>query len=71
MNNATRGRSRILERGGHKTIEQMHMMRARSAWMARTARAAARGVWGHAPPGNLLSFRRSENDSGAFWNICS
>ncbi len=65
------GRIYDFRKGGHKTIEQMHMMRARSAWCARTARAAARGVWGHAPPpGIFLSFRRSENDSGAFWNIC-
>ena len=31
----------------------------------RAKDAAARGVWGHAPPGN---FRRSEIDSDAFWD---
>ena len=30
--------------------------------------AVARGVWGHAPPGNILNFRRSEIDSVAFWD---
>ena len=30
--------------------------------------AVARRVWGHAPPGNILSFRCSEIDSGAFWD---
>ena len=30
--------------------------------------AVARGVWGHAPPGNFLNFRRSEIDSVAFWD---
>ena len=34
----------------------------------RAKGAVARGVWGHAPPGNFLSFRCSEIDSGAFWD---
>ncbi len=52
----SRGGSRILERGGHKTIEQMHMIYAPRAWCARTAHAAARGVWGHAPPRKCFEF---------------
>ena len=28
------------------------------------------GVWGHAAPGNFWNFRRSEIDSGAFWDTC-
>ena len=33
----------------------------------RAMEAAARGIWGHAPPRKFLNFRRSEIDSGAFW----
>ena len=41
----------------------MHIMHAE--------RAVARGVWGHAPAGNFWNFRRSEIDSGAFWDTCT
>ena len=37
----------------------------------RTECAVARGVWGHAPPGNFWNFRRSEIDSGAFGDTCT
>ena len=29
------------------------------------------GSGGHAPPGNFWNFRRSEIDSGAFWDTCT
>ena len=32
--------------------------------------ASARGVWGHAPPGDFWNFRCSEIDSGAFCDSC-
>ena len=31
-------------------------------------RAVATEVWGHAPPGKFLNFRRSEINSLAFWD---
>ena len=37
----------------------------------RAERAVARGVWGHGPPGNFWNFRRSEIDSGTFWDTCT
>ena len=53
------GRIQDYGKGGHKAIE----------YAGSNARAAARGVWGHAPhPRKFLSFRRSEIDSGAFWD---
>ena len=38
---------------------------------AERAVARYRRVWGHAPPGNFWNFRRSEIDSGAFWDTCT
>ena len=34
----------------------------------RAKDAAARGVWGHAPPRKFFNFRLPEIDSGAFWD---
>ena len=37
----------------------------------RAERAVTRGVWGHAPPGKFLNFRRSQINSSAFWGTLS
>ena len=54
-------RSLILEWGG-----SLFSVGGPRAMCAKSA--VARGVWGHAPPGNFLNFRRSEIDSVAFWD---
>ena len=57
-------RSLILEWGGGGGGGSLFSVGGPRAMCAKSE--VARGVWGHAPPGNLLNFRRSENDTVAF-----
>ena len=45
---------------------KISVVRPEHVRIMRAERTVARGVWGHAPPGNFWNFRRSEIDSGAF-----